>query len=283
MESSLNVHKERRPLFMVSVPGLNDWAIDVQKQHSGTIITNDNPAKNVSNGVKRGLDAGEPMDDDATTLQGPTKKVANGDSAQTEQKGLSLEYLLNSPIADRPSQACLVKFYEDFAQITLNSVLDVVGFLSVDPSLCGTFDDQDDCDNFDEVCAKNPPPSLIPRIHVIATRASNNLNPMLDNSEASMTAEQMCDVYKDLRLVFTQYLFGDAVAAEYLLCHLISTVYVRGDQTLGQFSINITNLPSETLPDYTKQLYDMIESLLPASHYLPVTLENLNTLEFIPA
>lgn len=270
---------------MVSVPGLNDWAIDIQRQLCGAIITNDGPPKNISNGIKRGLDTSAPMDDNQASSQGLTKKSISlpHSNSQTEQKGLSREYLLNSPIAERPSQACLAKFYENFSDLTLNSVLDVVGFLSVDPSLCGTFEDPDECDNFEEVCAKNPPPSLIPRIHVIATRAVNNLNPMLDNGDLSMTPEQMCDIYKDLKLVFTQCLFGDEMAANYLLCHLISTVYVRGDQSLGQFSINITNFPSEVLPDYTKQFYEIIESLLPASHYLPITLDNLNTLEFIPA
>lgn len=97
-----------------------------------------------------------------------------------------------------------------------------------------------------------------------------------------MTAEQMAEVYKDLKLIFTQSLFGDEIAAEYLLCHLISTVYVRAEQTLGQFSLNITNIPAEVLPEYTKHLYEIIAALLPASHYFPVTLEHLNSLEFIP-
>lgn len=288
MDSDANVHKERRALFMVSVPGFNDWAIEVEKNFSGfvdaVIMETDAP----SNGVKRPLDTDitdQPMEDGANDsadlqLKKPTKEATNGTSA--EPKGLSREYLLNSPIADRPSKACMAKFYENFSDITLNAVLDVVGFLSVDPSLCASNQQPDEFDNFDEICAMNPPPSLIPRLHVVAFRHMTNLNPILDDKSYTLTPEIKTDAYKDLRIALTQCLFGDAVVADYLLCHLVSTVYVRGEETLGQFSLNITNFPADVLPGYIKQLYEIIELFLPASHYLPVTLDNLNTIEFIP-
>lgn len=288
MESHHNVHEERRALFMVSVPGLNDWAVEAERKLCGSIPTAVVNANEVSNGVKRSLaEVSEPIDErepDAMSPKKPATDTPSGSSSNDAgTNGLSREYLLNSPIADRPSKACMVKFYENFADITLNSVLDVVGFLSVDPSLCGSLQSSDELlDNFQELCAMNPPPSLIPRIHVIAARPVNNLNPMLDETVAPLTIEQTRDIYKDLKLVLTQCLFGDEIAAEYLLCHLMSTVYVRADETLGQFSLNITNIPAETLPSYTKQLYEIIESILPASHYLPITLDNLNNLEFVP-
>lgn len=283
-DSNANEHKERRAMFMVSVPGLNEWAVDVEKRFNGVASTLAE-VTSVSNGTKRSLSQNnEAMDTDEKS-QIPPKKLSSDDAKNegSESKGLSREYLLNSPIIDRPSKACMVKFYENYSNIALNSVYDTVGFLSIDPSLCGSTRNDNEFESFEEVCAMNPPPSLIPRMHVISSRLMNNLNPLLDGIETLLGTEQLKEAYNDLKNVLTQCLFGDTLAAEYLICHLISTVYVRGDTTLGQFSLNITNIPSEVLPAYTKQLYEIIESLLPASHYLPITLENLNTTEFIPA
>lgn len=53
-------------------------------------------------------------------------------------------------------------------------------------------------------------------------------------------------------------------------------------RALGQFSLNISNIPERVLPDYTKLIYEVIESILPASHYFPMTLDNMNTLQFVP-
>lgn len=135
-----------------------------------------------------------------------------------------------------------------------------------------------------EIQANNPPPSLIPRLHSISIRTLNHLNPLLRSIDLpTISGATHIDLYKDLHLALTQCLFGDDIAAQYLLCHLISTVYVRSElQTLGQFSLNISNIPAAVLPAYTSQLYEIIEFLLPASHLLPLTLDNLNTLQFSP-
>lgn len=276
-------------MFMVSVPGLNDWAIDIQKKRCGTINNvADNTTNDTSNGIKRQLEPTvEQMEEDTPSNETNMNKQAKCSSNIQNDGfvGLSREYLLNSPIPDRPSKTCLVKFYENFDDISLNSVLDIIGFLSIDPSLCGSLQQESDNDlmSQEERCAMHPPPSLVPRIHVISMNTVNTINPMHEFvTETPLIENQIVDIYKDLILILTQCLFGDALAAEYFLCHLISNVYVRGDETLGQFSINITNIPAEVLPTYTKQLYEVISLLLPASHYLPVTLENLNTLEYNP-
>lgn len=219
--------------------------------------------------------------DDGSSL----KKIKKTDDTKstTETPALSREYLLNSPIADRPSRASLIKLYDSPAALSLNDVIDVVGFLSTSSSLCGSNQAFSDFDNANEVYAMNPPPSLIPRIHVITYRSVNHLNPLLLDSQPTVFTDTMrTEINKDLKNVLTQCLFGDSVAADYLLCHLISTVYIRGNETLGQFSINLTNFPPEVLPNYTKQLYEILEMILPASHYFPVTVDNLNTMAFIP-
>lgn len=291
-DSVENVHDERRPIFMVSIPGLNDWAIEIEREHFNTdcmdIDMNNLPSK----GQKRPLDEcktnenySEQMETDTENVR--TKKLNQSGSEQepTTNSNLSREYLLNSPIVDRPSNACLAKFYDDATKVSLNDVLDVIGFVSLDANLCGSNRQPNDFENFDEICAMNPPPSLIPRIHVISYRVLKHINPLLHdnrNNGDTLNDHTKLDCYRDLRTALTQCVFGDEITADYLLCHLISTVYVRSDETLGQFSLNITNVPREKLTNYTKQLYDVIESILPASHYFPITIDNLNSTDFVP-
>lgn len=274
---------------MVSIPGLNDWAVDIERQH----FTNEkmDVDMTLSQGIKRTLDSSAESSNEIsqmdTDCENQHKKLNPTENSKCETNAINLsrEYLLNSPIVDRPSNACLVKFYDDANKMSLNDVLDVVGFVSLDANLCGSNQKPNDFENFDEICAMNPPPSLIPRLHVISYRLLAHLNPLLhdgQNTEQTLTDQHKFDCYRDIRKMLTQCLFGDEIAADYLFCHLISTVYVRGDETLGQFSLNITNFPAENLSNYIKQLYGVIESCLPASHYFPVTVDNLNNTDFVP-
>lgn len=281
-DAAENVHGERRPLFMVSIPGLNDWAIGVENEVADDKSMDTDAASETAqgNGTKRPL-ADDTLDMDVDAGSQSKKSNAEPQPNPKPASNLSREYLLNAPIKERPSNACLVKLYDDGGKVSLNDVLDVVGFLSIDATLCGSNRQANDFENFDEICAMNPPPSLIPRLHVIAYRPLTHLNPLLYDNRAQPEHGKY-DCYHDLRKILTQCLFGDEIAADYLLCHLISTVYVRNDETLGQFALNVMNFPSEHLRDYIKQLYEVIESCLPASHYFPVTVDNLNTTEFIP-
>lgn len=177
--------------------------------------------------------------------------------------------------------------YSDFDKLVLNTVVDVIGFLSVDAALDGTNLEVYEFEDISEVQAANPPPSLIPRIHAVLIEPLTHSNPLVPQTTFDEIAgfdEHTClELFKDIQLVLTQCLFGDTVAAEYLMAHLISTVYVRSDlESLGQFSLNISNIPTAVVSTYTKLLYDVIEMLLPASHFFPMTLDNLNLLQFSP-
>lgn len=142
--------------------------------------------------------------------------------------------------------------------------------------------DEDFNEDMLEKIAANPPASLIPRIHAIFVRAVKNVNPLL-NIELPNSDEDSLQVMEDLKKVLTNILFGDELAAKYLMCHLISNVYNRcGMDTLGKFTLNISNIPKEVLPFYTKELYDILAMLLPTSYYFPMTIENFNNLQFVP-
>lgn len=51
---------------------------------------------------------------------------------------------------------------------------------------------------------------------------------------------------------------------------------------IGKFSLNLSNVPSQTYPNYGEQLYEFLQLLVPKSHYLPLTVDTLNDLSFSP-
>lgn len=50
--------------------------------------------------------------------------------------------------------------------------------------------------------------------------------------------------------------------------------------TLGNFSVNLTKIPSEN--NYSEELSNILRLLVPKSHYLPMTLENINLESYVP-
>lgn len=291
-EHKENVHGERRSMFVLSVPGINSWVPEVEEELYGI-----SPASSTTrpSGVsKRPVDEMD-VDEEEEHVNvsfdptDPVKRIKTSNAAveptskATANGILSAEYLLNSPIPERPSKSCMVKVYEDFEKFKLNTLVDVIGFLSMDPVLDGSQDKLSDFEGIDveEHISTNPPPSLIPRIHAISIRELSHVNPLLDDGNITNLS---LDIYKDLHKVLTQILFGDEVAAHYLFCHLLSSIYARVDvENLGRGSLNLSNLPQGVVAiDYIRQLYEIIELLVPASHYFPMTLDNLNTTQFNP-
>ncbi|EDW03666.1 GH10377 [Drosophila grimshawi] len=305
-QAESNVHGERRTLFVVSVPGLNGWAKEHEKL-CNPLPTHQTATITIGNGIKRSLDERVEMEvdkaDDETCCSSshsvkrhccvpPAVNKAEESNASSCPAVLGSDYLLNSPLPSRPSMACMVKVYEDFDKYTLNSLMDFVGFLSVDPALdAATLDDDalKDVDSLSELQAQNPSPFLIPRLHAFGVKPLPHANPLLDQSLKQpaelepVTSQSLETVHKDLRMLLKLCLFEDDLCAEYLLCHLISTVYSRSEmQSIGKFTLNICNLPKDCLQQYTVKLYEILELLLPASHYLPMTLDNMNTACFAP-
>ncbi|XP_034474192.1 mini-chromosome maintenance complex-binding protein [Drosophila innubila] len=289
-----NVHGERRTLFVISLPGQNDWAKDHEKLCGSHLDNQQTPA---GSGIKRALEQ-EDMEVDkaeettsSSSLKRQCKEVeSSGITTAKSTAVLGSDYLLNSPLPDRPSMACMIKVYEDFDKYTLNSLMDFVGFLSVDPALDASTLDVEamkDVESLSELQAQNPSPFLIPRLHAFGVKSLCHANPLLDLSLLQPTEvpaqPSLETVHKDLRMLLKLCLFEDELAAEYLLSHLISTVYSRSEmQSIGKFALNICNLPKDCLQEYTRRLYEVLELLLPASHYLPMTLDFMNTAAFAP-
>ena len=92
---------------------------------------------------------------------------------------------LNLPIAKEKGQAAIVKLYgiED-GTFKVNEMVEFIGIVSLSPLLANAHSDMDDNDilaqfNKPEMDAKNPPASLIPRLHVVKFTKLCHNNPQL--------------------------------------------------------------------------------------------------------
>lgn len=112
-----------------------------------------------------------------------------------------------------------VQSYKEFPG-KINKVIDIVGFLSLDPNLSFVHDSEVMADNM-ELQTHNPPASMVPRLH--AVKITEEVDTTIPDAELISKAES---IRGDLRVVLTQLLFGDELAADYLICHLLSSVYV---------------------------------------------------------
>ncbi|NXX76386.1 MCMBP protein, partial [Urocolius indicus] len=214
---------------------------------------------------------------------------------------------LNFPLPGEKGPACLVKVYESWESFKVNDVLEVYGILSVDPVLSivnneerdsSTLDPMECMDTAEEQRVHSPPASLVPRIHVILAQKLQHINPLLPaclNEEESKTCEypnltslfvsnfmsELSPVRAELLGFLTHALLGDSLAAEYLILHLISTVYARRDVLpLGKFTVNLSGCPRNSI--FTEHIYRIIQQLVPASYRLQMTIENMNHSRFIP-
>lgn len=158
----------------------------------------------------------------------------------------------------------------------INNMVEVIGFLSLSLSS----EESIDKDSFGE-------PQSIPQftIHAITVRQLQHSVPISFDLLAPEESPSPCEIRRDLLKLFTHFMFGDELAAHYLICHLISKVYGRvGCEVLGKFSLNLNcaSIPKNLLVDHVQKLYNLLQLLLPDSQYIPFTIENFNTATFIP-
>ncbi|XP_018333408.1 mini-chromosome maintenance complex-binding protein isoform X2 [Agrilus planipennis] len=256
-------------------------------------LENQNSTKEISKGdfasksVKRTLEVEEMMEVDPSTstkrVEDKAKKLCSPESnkPKNDSNEIPQDILLNYPIPKRAGKTCLLKIYNDSETLKLNEMIEFVGFLSTHPMLSEF--DKNEFENDMEVQVHHPPASLIPRIHCVSWKKLQHSNPMLHDSVIGFDDKNMYEAKKELLLVLTSLLLGDELAAEYLICHLISKIYMRADLlALGKFSLNISNVPIKRRPEYVKELYSILELFLPKSHYLEMSISNINEAKLIP-
>ena len=217
--------------------------------------------------------------------------TTSSDEASSSQVGLDL----NFPLPNEHGPACLVHVYVEHNSFKVNDMVEFIGVLSVDPGLA-TFDDQDEEPksvmpthqvSVEEQAAHYPPPSLVPRIHCLVYHCLSHSNPCIppvlrkESNTGTNILSELSATRGELVSVLSQVMFGDALAAEYTLLHLISSVYSwSGIMPLGKFALNLSGcLPSQPI---TQELYKLIEELVPKCYFLSMTLQKMNTLNFMP-
>ncbi|VVC94701.1 unnamed protein product [Leptidea sinapis] len=284
---------QRQTMVVVSLPGLNEWAqrIEDEKNYIKHLENQPNTSKRLNAPIlKRSYD--ETEDENAMeVVEGDNKKHARHvEDTKDQPSSVSREHLLNFPLPDVPSKSCIVKIYDDSENIKINDMVEVVGFLSVDPALSGEFQQEKNpllepmVESEVETITHNPPPSLVPRLHAVYIKKLDHCNPLLKDSVDEESLLRDANTSREhLLKALSELLLGDRLAAEYLICHLIACVYLRQDTiTLGQFCLNISNLPTQKYPNYAKQLYDIIKQFVTKSYYLPLTVDNMNTIALLP-
>ncbi|XP_017319110.1 mini-chromosome maintenance complex-binding protein isoform X1 [Ictalurus punctatus] len=308
--SSKTVTSERQTFYCVPIPGESQW---VKESYAGASQARVVPSTSYTpNRHKRSYEEDEEMD--AQTQQnkeiaGPhnlSDSYRNVDSKRLETEAPSRNTSpshcsstldLNFPLPGERGPACLVKVYNEWDHFKLNDMLEVFGILSVDPALSLVAEDKEassfldpteSMETVEEQRAHSPPASLVPRLHMLYAEQLRHNNPLLpsavsEDKEAflnSVTSE-MSSVRAELLTYLTHVFLGDSLAAEYLILHLISSVYARRDVLpLGKFALNVSGCP-HTSP-YTDQLYQIIQQLVPSSYRLCMSLHNMNTQRMVP-
>lgn len=303
-DSSDNITDDRQTLYVVPIPGETPWVKHLTKQDHGEgqygILSEGMSVE--TNRSKRSLDEVEEENDDEMEVERNDIAVRCNKRKKDEQSNQSQKDIpisLNHPLPGETRSPCMVKVYCDSQLFPVNGVFEFIGILSSDPSLVNFepgVPEQNILDPFvSETSAERhvhcPPPSLIPRLHCILATPLSHSNPTLPITLAPPITKQDlidagCDVKtcrENLLDLLTTVLMGDHFAAEYMLLHLLSSVYGRTDvMTLGKFSLNLSNCPVFDHTPFPSLVNELIEQLVTKSYLLSLSLTNLNTSQFLP-
>lgn len=173
-------------------------------------------------------DVGMDTDEECTLSPARAKRACTSPSSAVKencgQTAVSVDHILNFPLPSKSGKVCHIKIYKNPEYFKLNGLYEFVGFLSLDPLLSHENYHQDEFDNIMEVQTHNPPPSLVPRVHCVDWKKLVHGNPLVETGRFSRERKKYLS--GELLVVLTEVLLGDKLAAEYLLYHLISAVYV---------------------------------------------------------
>ncbi len=281
--------RERVSLYCVSPPGEAAWVTD-HYQRQEMAANSAGPSGTQTNIMKRSLDTEETeetrakdavmdtemaeTDDTVEKIKRQKASVSEGALPASSNKVLNN---LNLPIPSADGRACIVKIC-DIADgdIKLHDLVEFVGVVSLDPALSVSEEGEASMSTSPSL----PPPSLVPRLHVLTWARLENNNPLVARPPASSSPlEEVARV--ELHTLLTTCLLGDKLAADYLLLHLLSRVYMRKDVLcLGKLSLNLHNMT--THEDLPRRLATVLSLLTTNSHYLPLTRNNLDSTSFSP-
>ncbi|KAJ3287270.1 hypothetical protein HDU79_005832 [Rhizoclosmatium sp. JEL0117] len=178
-----------------------------------------------------------------------------------------------------PSETLVIsKIYGDEPRdLQLGQIVDFVGFVEVfKPAPDEKNDNAMDSSDFDYLIQDELEPfANLPIIHVVFYEQVSPLDHPLKNLTFDFaSARAMILEY------LLPYVFGDVLAAEYLLVHLITKMRARQDgiQT-GNFPLNLHNIATASS---SGSISDAVASLLPRVRRLPLSINYLNKSRVAP-
>lgn len=203
------------------------------------------------------------------------------------------------PGATHVKHAAIIKLYQEDTSIKVNESYEFVGVLCCDPvtdaspeeepGMVCSFMESGEAAAVKAASGSTGPASssVIPRIHAVAFRQlSPKWNPALDNLAPAQQACRRTELANALPAVrarvvksLSNALLGDTLAAEYILCHMLSRVYHRAHGVpVGKLSLAITGLPptSAAGTSATQDLVGVLQTLLPAVAYVPMSVKHLS-------
>uniref|UniRef100_A0AAR2KU90 Mini-chromosome maintenance complex-binding protein n=1 Tax=Pygocentrus nattereri TaxID=42514 RepID=A0AAR2KU90_PYGNA len=296
------VTSERQTFYCVPIPGESQWVKEISF-HQARVVPS---TSYTPNRHKRSYEEDDEMDTQAQCHCANSHRNVESKRLETEAPSqnnspsrCSSNLDLNFPLPGEQGPACLVKVYEGWDGFKLNDMLEVFGILSVDPALSLMADDKEasslldpteSMETVEEQRAHSPPASLVPRIHMLYAQPLKHNNPLLPSAVSedkgacrflSGVLSELTSVRSELLTYLTHIFLGDSLAAEYLILHLISSVYARRDVLpLGKFTLNVSGCPHSS--PYTDQLYQIIQQLVPSSYQICMSLHNMNNQRMVP-
>ena len=302
MNSAQNVTRERQCFYCVPIPGETTWAKRAYTKASGPCNSKPDFTNTKSTGMlKRGVDElqdsseiDQPQSENMMLEGSSNEAEASSDKkktkSETHEENASRNITvgnadLNFPLPDEKGVACMIKIYDESETYKVNDIVEFVGILSVDPQLT-RFENQSDSSAVDimEVEDDNPhslPSSIVPRLHAVVSFKLEHSNPFLSTviSDIESQFSEVSHCREALLKLFEDMLYGDSLAAEYLLFHLLSTVYSRPDVlALGKFTLNLIGCSK----DVAKDIYEMVEYLVSKCCRFPMTIDNINKSKLVP-
>ncbi|XP_050694533.1 mini-chromosome maintenance complex-binding protein-like [Eriocheir sinensis] len=302
---------DRLVYYCVPVPGETDWVKQVyqeQQPHLAPASTSSGSARLKRPAVE---DQAESMETEEAEGEGEERKKVRGEgwgasgsggagptTASTSSTSTTSTTTpeLNFPFPGMKGTPALVKIYEE-ESLTLNQVIEVVAILSVSPHLASSSSPSSSSIGVEEEGGviggdgdmETPgghsasPASLVPRLHAILARPMAHTNPLLP-ADTTTTTTITTTTRDTMMKVLVEVCLGDSLAAEHLLCHLLSSVYCRQDVTvIGKYALNLSGVDGELqAAGYTPFLYGVLSSLVTQAHYLPLTLDTINKRVFVP-
>jgi hypothetical protein len=303
---------ERHPLLVVPVPGMSSWVEERLGEEAKASIANvfgrsmkKGLVQDDRGGTKRrwqvegaGLEvdsSGPASDADyCRTLDRETKKAAGmnsdvGGRVSSPDPGKSR----GGSSVNIPRGSCVVHLYNDGAKedekIKLNDVVEILGVISRVPELASSGMMVDEGDDEDTL-ASRVPTSIAPRIHAISVKKVNVSSLAYEMPQGTILQSRTAcaSIRHGIINFLTRTLFGDELAAEYVLMQLVSRVHRRtnndqGIQThLGTAALNLTGFDSCSQGRLSEDLGAALSLLMPSVRSLPLNIEFLNQKPWYP-